>query len=62
MPEKLPTEAAVFVSDASKVTSVKELDGKTIATAIGSSHHRIMDVIAAMRGNPHRKIKGVIIH
>ncbi len=37
---------AVFVPKDSKIKSVKELDGATIATGVGSSHHRILEEIA----------------
>ena len=36
---------AMFVPKDSKVTSIKELDGKTVATGIGSSHHRILEEV-----------------
>lgn len=38
--------AAIFVPHGSKITTLKELDGKSIATAVASSHHRILEVIA----------------
>jgi NitT/TauT family transport system substrate-binding protein len=44
------TEAAVFIPNDSKITSIRELDGKNIATGIGSSHHRILEVIGAKEG------------
>lgn len=44
------TEAGIFIPHDSKVMTVKDLDGKNIAMAVGSSHHRIMDVIAAKEG------------
>lgn len=42
--------AAIFVPHDSPITTIKELDGKTIATGIGSSHHRILDVFAEAEG------------
>lgn len=39
--------AAIYVPHDSKIKSIKQLDGATIATGIGSSHHRILDVFAA---------------
>ena len=44
------SEAGIFVPENSPIKTVKDLDGKTVATAAGSSHHRIMDVIAAKEG------------
>jgi ABC-type nitrate/sulfonate/bicarbonate transport system substrate-binding protein len=37
---------AVFVPKDSKIKDVKELDGATVATGVGSSHHRILEEIA----------------
>lgn len=39
--------AAIYVPHGSPIKSIKELNGKTIATGIGSSHHRILDVFAS---------------
>jgi len=36
---------AVFVPKNSPVTNIRQLNGKTIATGIGSSHHRILEEI-----------------
>jgi NitT/TauT family transport system substrate-binding protein len=36
---------AIFVPNDSPIKSVKELDGKSIATGIGSSHHRILEEV-----------------
>ena len=36
---------AVFVPKGSTVTDIKQLDGKNVATGIGSSHHRILEEI-----------------
>lgn len=41
---------AIFVPKDSKIKSVKELDGATIATGVGSSHHRILEEIARQEG------------
>ena len=41
---------AIFVPKDSKIKSVKELDGATIATGVGSSHHRILEEIAKQEG------------
>ncbi len=42
--------ATLYVPHTSTLTSIKELDGKQVATAMGSSHHRILDVIAVAEG------------
>lgn len=42
--------ASIFVRDDFPGTTVKDLQGKTIATGMGSSHHRIMDIIAQKEG------------
>lgn len=42
--------AGIFVRKDFPGTSVKDLNGKTIATGVGSSHHRILDVIAKKEG------------
>lgn len=42
--------ASIFVRKDFPGTSVKDLNGKTIATGVGSSHHRIIDVIAKKEG------------
>ncbi len=42
--------AGIFVPKNSKITSVKELDGTTVATGVGSSHHRILEEIARQEG------------
>ncbi len=42
--------AAIFVPKDSKVTDVKQLAGKTVATGIGSSHHRILEEIMRQEG------------
>jgi NitT/TauT family transport system substrate-binding protein len=36
---------AIFVPNDSPIKSVKELDGKSVATGIGSSHHRILEEV-----------------
>lgn len=36
---------AIIVPPDSNVKSVRDLDGKTIATGIGSSHHRLLEVV-----------------
>jgi len=41
---------AIFVPKDSKIKSVKELDGATMATGVGSSHHRILEEIARQEG------------
>lgn len=41
---------AIFVPKGSKIKSVKELDGATMATGVGSSHHRILEEIARQEG------------
>ena len=41
---------AIFVPKDSKIKSVKELDGATVATGVGSSHHRILEEIAKQEG------------
>ncbi len=41
---------AIFVPKDSKIKNVKELDGATIATGVGSSHHRILEEIARQEG------------
>lgn len=41
---------AVFVAKDSPIKSVKELDGATVATGVGSSHHRILEEIARQEG------------
>lgn len=38
--------AAIYVPHNSSIKTIKELEGKTIATGIGSSHHRILEVFA----------------
>ncbi len=42
--------STIFVPHQSRVEKVKQLNGKTIATAMASSHHRILDVIAQKEG------------
>lgn len=42
--------AAIYVPHDSPISSIQELDGATIATGIGSSHHRILDLFAAAEG------------
>jgi len=44
------TNGAIFVPKDSKITSIKQLDGATIATGIGSSHHRILEEVAKQEG------------
>lgn len=39
--------AAIYVPHDSPIKTIKELDGSTIATGIGSSHHRILEIMAA---------------
>ena len=41
---------AIFVPKDSKIKNVKELDGATMATGVGSSHHRILEEIARQEG------------
>jgi len=41
---------AIFVPKDSPIKDVKELDGATIATGVGSSHHRILEEIARQEG------------
>jgi NitT/TauT family transport system substrate-binding protein len=36
---------AIIVPKGSTVKNIKDLDGKTIATGIGSSHHRLLEVV-----------------
>jgi NitT/TauT family transport system substrate-binding protein len=36
---------AIFVPNDSPIKSIKELDGKTVATGIGSSHHRLLEEV-----------------
>ena len=36
---------AIFVPSNSKIQSVKELNGKSVATGVGSSHHRILEEV-----------------
>jgi NitT/TauT family transport system substrate-binding protein len=36
---------AIFVPNNSKIQSVKELNGKSVATWVGSSHHRILEEV-----------------
>lgn len=36
---------AIFVPNNSKIQSVKELNGKSVATGVGSSHHRILEEV-----------------
>jgi NitT/TauT family transport system substrate-binding protein len=36
---------AIFVPNSSKIQSVKELNGKSVATGVGSSHHRILEEV-----------------
>ena len=36
---------AIFVPKDSKIQSVKELNGKSVATGVGSSHHRILEEV-----------------
>lgn len=42
--------ATIYVPHGSPIKSIQQLSGKTIATGIGSSHHRILDVFAAAEG------------
>jgi ABC-type nitrate/sulfonate/bicarbonate transport system substrate-binding protein len=42
--------AAIFVPNNSKIQSVKELNGKSVATGVGSSHHRILEEIMKQEG------------
>jgi len=41
---------AIFVPKDSPVKSVKDLDGKNVATGIGSSHHRILEEVMRQEG------------
>lgn len=41
---------AIFVPHKSPIQSVKELDGKTVATGVGSSHHRILEEVMRQEG------------
>jgi NitT/TauT family transport system substrate-binding protein len=41
---------AIFVPKDSTVKSVKDLDGKNVATGIGSSHHRILEEVMKQEG------------
>lgn len=41
---------AIFVPKDSPIKNVKELDGATVATGVGSSHHRILEEIAKQEG------------
>jgi NitT/TauT family transport system substrate-binding protein len=41
---------AVFVPKDSPVKTIKDLDGKNVATGIGSSHHRILEEIMRQEG------------
>ena len=41
---------AIFVPKGSTVKSVKDLDGKNVATGIGSSHHRILEEVMRQEG------------
>ena len=41
---------ALFVPKGSTVKSVKDLDGKNVATGIGSSHHRILEEVMRQEG------------
>ncbi|MBW1958727.1 MAG: ABC transporter substrate-binding protein [Deltaproteobacteria bacterium] len=41
---------AIFVPKDSPVKDVKELDGATVATGVGSSHHRILEEVARQEG------------
>lgn len=41
---------AIFVPNNSKIQSVKELNGKTVATGVGSSHHRILEEVMRQEG------------
>lgn len=41
---------AIFVPKDSPVKDVKDLDGATVATGIGSSHHRILEEVARQEG------------
>ena len=36
---------AIVVPNGSTVKNIKDLDGKTVATGIGSSHHRLLEVV-----------------
>lgn len=36
---------AIIVPNGSSVKNIKDLDGKTVATGIGSSHHRLLEVV-----------------
>lgn len=42
--------AAIYVPHDSPIEQIADLNGKTIATGIGSSHHRILDVFAKTEG------------
>lgn len=42
--------ASIFVPNDSPIKSIEQLDGKSIATGIGSSHHRILKVFGAAEG------------
>jgi ABC-type nitrate/sulfonate/bicarbonate transport system substrate-binding protein len=41
---------AIFVPSNSKIQSVKELNGKSVATGVGSSHHRILEEVMKQEG------------
>jgi len=41
---------AIFVPKGSPIKDVKELDGATVATGVGSSHHRILEEVARQEG------------
>ena len=41
---------AIFVPKGSPIKDVKELNGATVATGVGSSHHRILEEIARQEG------------
>jgi NitT/TauT family transport system substrate-binding protein len=41
---------AIFVNNNSKVQSLKDLEGKSIATGVGSAQHRMIEVIGAKEG------------